>query len=86
MTRTEHYQGGGLASAEEDVDGDGKIDKWETYDGDHLASVAFDTLHRGTPDRRLKYGIDGTARLEVDPAGDGHFKAAAESRAARQSR
>ena len=65
---------------------DGKIDKWETYDGDHLASVAFDTLHRGTPDRRLKYGIDGTARLEVDPAGDGHFKAAAESRAARQSR
>ena len=29
--------------AEEDTDGDGKMDKWETYDGDRLASVAFDT-------------------------------------------
>jgi len=86
VTRTEHYQGARVASAEEDVDGDGKIDKWETYDGDHLASVAFDTLHRGTPDRRLTYGPDGSARLEVDLAGDGHFKAADKSRAARSSR
>ena len=46
--------------AEEDSDGDGKMDKWETYDGDRLASVAFDTTHRGTPDRRLIYGADGT--------------------------
>jgi len=86
VTRTEHYKDGRIASAEEDVDGDGKIDKWETYDGDHLASVAFDTLHRGTPDRRLIYGTDGTARLEVDLAGDGHFKAADESRAAHPRR
>ena len=45
-----------LARAEEDSDGDGEIDKWETYDGERLASVAFDTTHRGTPDRRLVYG------------------------------
>ena len=62
-------------AAEEDSDEDGKIDKWETYDGDRLASVAFDTQHRGTADRRLIYGADGTARLEVDLAGDGHFTA-----------
>ena len=62
-----------LVRAEEDTDGDGAIDKWETYDGERLASVAFDTEHRGTPDRRLIYGADGSARLEVDAAGDGHF-------------
>jgi hypothetical protein len=73
LTRTEHYKGDRLVSAEEDVDEDGKIDKWETYDGDRLASVAFDTLHRGTPDRRMVYGSNGSARLEVDLAGDGHF-------------
>ena len=67
VTRVEHYQQkNALVRAEEDTDGDGKIDKWETYDGDRLASVAFDTLHRGTPDRRLIYGPNGTARLEVD--------------------
>jgi len=35
--------------------------------------VAFDTRHRGAPDRRLVYGADGAVRVEVDPAGDGHF-------------
>ena len=29
--------------------------------------------HRGTPDRRLIYGANGSASLEVDSAGDGHF-------------
>ena len=71
--RIEYYDGSGLARAEEDTDGDGAIDKWETYDGQRLASVAFDTGHRGAPDRRLIYGADGSARLEVDAAGDGHF-------------
>ena len=73
VSRIEHYQQGKLASAEEDTDADGKIDKWETYDGNRLASVAFDTIHRGAPDRRLIYGAGGTARLEVDEKGDGHF-------------
>ena len=75
VTRTEHYNAGVLVSAEEDSDGDGQLDKWETYDGDHLASVAFDTMRRGRPDRRLTYGPNGSARLEVDRAGDGHFVA-----------
>ena len=35
--------------------------------------VAFDTIARGSPDRRLVYGIDGSARLEIDPDGDGIF-------------
>jgi hypothetical protein len=78
--RFEHYEKDVLVRAEEDTDGDGTIDKWETYDGARLASVAFDTNHRGTPDRRLIYGTDGSARLEVDPAGDGHFVAADQPR------
>ena len=45
------------------------MDKWETYDGDHLVSIAFDSTHRGTPDPRLIYGASGVARLEVDPKG-----------------
>jgi WD40 repeat protein len=73
VTRIEHYQQNKLVAAEEDGDGDGTIDKWETYDGDRLASLAFDTMHRGTPDRRLIYGPSGTARMEVDAKGDGHF-------------
>lgn len=76
VDRIEHYEQGTLVRAEEDSDGDGHFDKWETYDGGRLTSVAFDTLHRGTPDRRLVYGADGGARMEVDPQGTGTFVAA----------
>ena len=73
ITRIEHYKKGVLVSVEEDGDGDGKMDKWETYEGNRLASVAFDTVHRGKPDRRLIYGVDGSARLEIDQKGTGEF-------------
>ena len=78
VSRVEHFKSDRLVAAEEDSDQDGKTDKWETYDGERLASVAFDTRHRGTADSRLIYGSNGTARLEVDLAGDGHFTAAPE--------
>jgi hypothetical protein len=78
ITRIEHFQADRLVAAEEDSDFDGQIDKWETYEGDRLVSVAFDTQHRGTADRRLRYSADGTARLELDPTGEGHFSAASE--------
>ena len=73
IQRIEHFEHDVLARAEDDTDGDGKIDKWETYDGPRLATVAFDTTHRGRPDRRFVYGADGSVRVEVDPRGDGHF-------------
>src|SRR4030095_14224859 len=75
VTRTEHYKNNVLVTAAEDSDEDGQIDKWETYNGDRLTSVACDTVHRGRPDRRLIYGPGGSARLEVDRAGDGNFVA-----------
>jgi hypothetical protein len=82
VNRVEYYAKDSMTRAEEDTDGDGKPDKWETYDAGRLASVAFDTTHRGTPDRRLIYMPDGNARLEVDAKGDGHFVAVSEPTAA----
>lgn len=73
VTRREHYHKDVLVRAEEDGDGDGLFDKWETYESGRLAMVAFDTRHRGQPDRRLVYGDDGAVRLEVDVAGKGTF-------------
>ena len=77
--RFEYYANNILTRVEEDTDGDGRVDKWETYEGQRLASVAFDIRHRGTPDRRLVYGGDGSARMEVDDAGNGHFAVLSEA-------
>ena len=73
ITRREYYENGVVVRAEEDSDGDGAVDKWETYEGDRLAAVAFDTGHRGRLDRRFIYGPDGSVRFEIDPDGDGAF-------------
>jgi len=75
VTRTEYYDKDTLTRAEEDSDEDGKIDKWEWYEAGRLAVIGLDTLHRGTPDRRIVYGADGSARLEVDAKGSGQFVA-----------
>jgi hypothetical protein len=71
--RTEHYSKELPSRAEEDTHGDGVIDKWETFESGRLMSVAFDTTHRGSPDRRLIYAADGAVRVEVDPRGDGQW-------------
>jgi len=65
--RFEYYENGVLTRAEGDTNGDGRIDKWEVYDGPRLASVSFDTTQRGSPDRRVVYGPDRSARLELLP-------------------
>ena len=83
VTRVEHYKHDQIAAAEEDANGDGLMDKWETYEGGRLVSLAFDTSHRGKADRRLIYGADGTARLEVDSSGSGQFVAVNDARAPR---
>jgi hypothetical protein len=81
VTRIERYQHDELVGTEEDVDGDGAPDKWETYAAGRLTSVAFDTAHRGKADRRLVYGVDGSAQLEVDASGTGRFAAVNSARA-----
>lgn len=64
-----------MTRVEEDTDGNGAIDKWETYSGGALAVLALDTTGRGTPDRRLIYRPDGSLdRIEADPSGTGRFE------------
>jgi hypothetical protein len=74
VSRVEHFVQGRIVRADDDRDGDGLPDKWETYENGRLTSVAFDSAHRGSPDRRVRYGADGTTDVEVDPQGDGHWR------------
>ena len=77
MTRSEYYEAGVRVRAEEDTDGDGRIDKWETWRDGALSTVALDTQGRGRPDRRLVYDAGGSEpRLEVDADGSGQFQPA----------
>jgi hypothetical protein len=46
-----------LVRAEEDTNGDGRIDKWETYENGAVKTVAFDENGDGTADRRLSYAV-----------------------------
>jgi len=79
VSRREFYEKELLVRAEETDPSTGddtwKPIRWETYDPlGRLVSAAFDSTGRGTPDRRLVYAPDGTARLELDPDGDGRFE------------
>lgn len=80
VSRREFYEKELLVRAEE-IDplaaGDTwKPSRWEVFDpSGRLVSAAFDSTGRGTPDRRLVYDADGSARLELDPDGDGRFEA-----------
>lgn len=73
VTRREFFEAGALVRAEEDTQGTGRIDKWETYRDGGLATVAFDDQHRGVPTRRLVYLPGGQVRVEVDPQATGNF-------------
>ena len=53
--RTEFYEKGALARAEEDTDADGRVDKWERYESGALVSVSFDTTKSGKPTTTIDY-------------------------------
>lgn len=78
FNRTELLEHGVVVRAEEDSNGDGRPDRWESYQGGTLSVLALDTtLARGRPNRRLVYGPGGEMlRIEVDTKGDGTFEAA----------
>lgn len=62
-----------LASAEEDTNGDGKPDKWETYENGALKIVAFDENADGKPDRRMTYENGQLVLIESEPDTTGAF-------------
>jgi hypothetical protein len=83
--KTEFYDGNVLVRSEEDTDGDGRPDKWDTWaplpghqanePAYSVTSSSFDDEGRGFPQRRFTFGPGGTvARVDVDPDGDGVFE------------
>jgi hypothetical protein len=75
VTRKEHFEGADMVRVEEDTDGNGVFDKWETYAHGALTMLSLDENGDGTPDRKLFYKPDGGLdRIEVDDTGSGQFR------------
>ena len=70
---------GRLLRAEEDTDGDGKPDRWETYDDGQLKAVKFDENGDGIRDRRLTYENSQVVSIETEPDAGGHYTKKARS-------
>lgn len=81
--RTEYYENNHLVRSEDDTNGDGKPDKWDTYQTmpdappgtrPPIVSTAIDETGRGTPTRRFVFDAHGAVvRVEVDRDGRGVF-------------
>lgn len=72
--RHEYFVERALVRAEEDTNADGRIDKWERFEGGTLRDASFDTsFTTGRPDRRVIYDAKGGSVVETDPEGDGTF-------------
>lgn len=74
--RVEYFRGAELVRTEEDINADGRPDRWDRYEGKVLREAAFDTtLQRGRPNRRLVYDAAGRfAAIEADDDGNGAFE------------
>jgi hypothetical protein len=59
-----------LVRAEQDTNGDGRIDEWQRFAGGRLAELLIDTSQiSGRPDTRLVYAADGSLeRIEKNIA------------------
>ena len=85
IDRWEHYDparvgpngdtSGALVSAEEDTNGLGRPDKWETYENGVIKTVSFDEKGLGYPTRQLVYQAGQLVRIDSDPDGKGAFRA-----------
>jgi hypothetical protein len=75
LDRHEYFKDDVLVRAEEDTNADGRIDRWDRYEGPVMREVLLDTTFgKGKPDRRLLYDAQGRfTQAEADPDGDGRF-------------
>lgn len=76
IVRRDHYQGGVKVRGEEDTDGDGVIDRWETFAGGRLRTVEFDDEKKrdGRPVQRMTYDDRGALiAIETGPDGQGGY-------------
>lgn len=75
IDRREYFAGDALVRAEEDTNGDGRIDRWDRYESGVLREAAYDTSFAAPrPDRRLVYDAKGKfVAVEADLERDGTF-------------
>jgi hypothetical protein len=79
IDRIEYYQAGAargpgtLVRAEVDADGDGRFDRWETFTGGELHTIAYDENGDGVADRRLTYEHAALVEIESEPDAAGRF-------------
>ena len=77
VVRREFLQAGAKTRAEEDTDGDGVMDRWETFAAGRLRAVEFDDEKKrdGRPTQRLTYDDRGAlVSIETDPDGAGGYR------------
>jgi hypothetical protein len=73
VDRREVYRGDRLVRAESDTNHDGLSDRWETFDGSAVTELFLDDDKRhGRPTRRVVYGMNGTAWVEMLNKENGH--------------
>jgi hypothetical protein len=74
LTLREYLENGQLARTEEDTDGDGAMDAWQTHAAGALVSAEFDENKDGKPDRRFTYNASGQMVLiESAPDATGRY-------------
>jgi hypothetical protein len=80
IDRIEYYEAGGgidrrgaLVRAEVDANRDGRIDRWETFAGGELHTIAYDENGDGIADRRLTYERAALVLIESQPDAAGQF-------------
>ena len=80
IDRIEYYEAGGsidrpgtLVRAEVDANRDGRIDRWETFAGGELHTIAYDENGDGVADRRLTYDGAALVLIESQPDAAGQF-------------
>jgi hypothetical protein len=64
---------GALLEADEDTNGDGQPDKWETYEAGALKTASFDQNRDGRPDRRLTYAGGSLVSIDSEPDASGAY-------------
>jgi hypothetical protein len=56
------------------VNGDGRPDKWETYEAGSVKTASMDEDGDGHPDRRLTYAGGALILIESEPDAKGAFQ------------
>ena len=64
---------GPLLRAEEDTNGDGRPDRFETWTNGAVTTVEFDENHDGRRDRRLTYRGSTLVLIETEPDSSGRY-------------